>query len=290
MTKRNKTIFFFLLSLFFLVGCSHKEEIIEFSSETEIAAGSQYNSCLLVQSVEGKTITKFDMDGNRIVLNEDDTVICPHIDTSILGDQVIEYQFKNKTFLLTVTIIDKVAPIFNNSVDRIELRKGSSKADLIELLNITDEFSEYEVDIVGHIDFNIVGIYDVTIIAKDSEENESELKLVIEILETQIKEEQTKPSDKNKDNKKEESNSSQNTKPESDSGHETNTNQPNSDYHLTAKNKTFLFSEGYDYNTCYEAAVNYAESMLVQGKAKGYTCTPIRNEKQEYIGYQVLFK
>ena len=59
--------------------------------------------------------------------------------------------------------------------------------------------------------------------------------------------------------------------------------------HLTAENRRFLFSDGYDYESSYQAAVTYAQQMIKEHKANGYNCNPIRNDRQEYVGYEVVF-
>lgn len=282
--KRSKRIILLFSCLCILFGCSSEQEL-EFVKDQKIEAGIKFNSCTLIKSVNGRKITKFDMDGNRIVVGND-TITCPYIDTSKVGEQTVEFKFNDKSYHYTIEVCDMTAPVIQFNEDQMDIPKGSTNEELIKHLEISDLYSEFKVEIEGILNLNEAGEYSVEVVVKDSEGNEAKKSLTVKVIE--IKKEEVPPKqidkkDKDKTNSLPSSSNQTNEK-------NTETKKPDSEYHATVQNKTFLFSDGYDYNSSYEAAVQYAESMMRQGKAKGYNCVPMRNDKQEYIGYQVIFK
>lgn len=287
MIENNRVYLSILVLLLF--GCTTQKSKIEFIENNKIEAGSSFNTCTLVKSVNDIEITKFHMDGNRIILDEDNTVICPSVDTAKLGNQTINFLINDKNYSYTIDVVDKTAPIIKYKEEKIEVQQGCTREDFFKKLEIRDSYSEFKTDIKGELNFDVPDIYNVEIIVEDSAGNKVKKKISVLVKKREDKRTQTKEYDKKTDatdEKEKQSISSQ----ESDSSYSSEQKEQDNFENESIENKTFLFSEGYDYNTCYEKAVEYAESMINSGKVKGYTCIPIRNERQEYIGYEVVFK
>ncbi len=286
----NSKIHVLILIAFLLSGCAANRCEIEFVTNTRIEAGIDYNACELVRSVNGKEITKFNLDGDRIII-DNDTVICPIVDTTVLGAKKVEFKYLDEIYEVTITVLDVTPPIFGIDKSVLKVQKGMNQKELIGFLNVHDDYSDFSISLEGNLDLNKLGEYDIKAIAKDDAGNCSEKS--IHVIVEESANESTKREEKSINatapvNLPSNENNVNNNKPPLQNDVDDNTSQEKK--HLIAENRTFLFSEGYDYQTCYDAAISYAEEMIAQNKANGYDCTPIRNEQQEYIGYQVVFK
>lgn len=241
----------------------------------------------MIESVNGKQITKFDWDGNRIII-EGDAIICPVLDTSRIGKKTLIFTFRDEKYPLEVDIIDVKKPVMGYEDKEIILTAGDDENVLLQKLDIQDEHSKVKTVIRGSIDYEKEGKYPVMIHAEDESGNvlEKEITVIIQ------KEEKTERQEESKQNKSSETNGNQQKHSQQQSEAVPPQSQNSGQDHataITAENRMFLFSEGYDYDSCYQASLSYAKAMVAQGKANGYTCTPVKDGK-EYIGYQVIFK
>lgn len=276
---KNKLILFILI---LLCGCSSENDIIKFSDDRKIQLGSEFNSCTLVEKVRDKEITKFDYDGNRILVDSEDAVTCPAVDTSKIGKREIRFKFKDKTYTIEVEIIDRYPPQINCKEKEIRLDSNKTETDLLDHIDVIDDDKEIVLTVSG-VNYGKAGIYTAYVQAADSSGNISKLQLTVII-------EEIKKADENTE-KKENNQTIQNKvdtiqQPSVDKPKEIIEEKP---VKIKAENRQFLFSEGYDYESSYEAALSYAKNAVSQGLANGYTCEPIKNGK-EYIGYIVIFK
>lgn len=276
---KNKLI---LLILLLLCGCSSENDEIKFSEIRTIQVGSEFNSCTLVEKVGDKEITKFDYDGNRILVNDKDAVTCPIIDTSKIGKREIRFKYKEKTYKVEIQIIDNQPPVISCKEKEIHLDPNKTETDLLCYIDVSDHDMETVINITG-IDYGKAGTYTAEVEASDSSGNVSKLQISViieDIKETGKDVETTKNNPPVK-------NETETTKPSSiDKPKEIIEENP---VKIKAENKRFLFSDGYDYESCYNAALSYAKEVVSKRLANGYTCEPIKNGK-EYIGYEVIFK
>lgn len=272
--ERNKYLFICLL---ILSACT-PNKTIEFKTESQIPVERSFNTCGLIEKVNGKEVTKFDYDGNRILI-EEDTISCPVLDTSILGKHRLKFRFQGDDYYVSVEVVDKSKPKIKCDKE-IRLQLGKSKNDLLSQIKIFDHDKDVKIDISG-VDFNKKGNYDCLIRATDKSNNSTEMFIKVIIVDNEMP--------KNDKPEIKEENSIKNEDPYMPNGIEKDDNPiPNKSDGEIAKEKTFLFTNGYDYDTCYEAALSYAKSIMQSGKANGYNCEPIKNGK-EYIGYRVTF-
>ena len=286
MERRNRSILI-CSALVLLCACSSKEDI-GFKQDRKIPVDSEINSCTLIESVNGKKITKFDWDGDRIIV-EGDAIICPILDTSEIGNKTLIFSYKDEEYPLEVDIIDDIKPVMGYKSNELILNISDSEKDLLQKLDISDEHSAIEkLFVEGKINYDQAGKYPVRIHAEGESGNvlEKEITVIIQ------KEEKTEKQKETKTNEETETGNHQQKYTEQQNDVPPQQSQGNGQNHqnaATAENKMFLFSEGYDYDSCYQAGISYAKEMVAQGKANGYTCTPIKDGK-EYIGYQVIFK
>lgn len=281
-----------LVLLMFLSGCTKEERKIQFIEGIKISVDTPFNTSSLVKSVNGKEITKFDLDGERILIG-DDVILCPSLDTSVPGIKTLIFEYRKQKYDVDVEVIDDIPPFISYKGDSITVPLGTTKEMLLESLGIDDKHSAVVATIAGDYNPDQSGQYSVIVRIDDESGNDLE-KLLKVIVEDSKESEKVKASIPHISNEKEEPKKSvekKSTAPKQQSEDDKSSSKPNSDiYNPVAKNKQFLFSQGYDYETCYQAAMNFAEDMVSQNKARGYTCNPIRDSSKEYIGYEVIFK
>lgn len=277
---KNKLILFILL---LLCGCSSENEEIKFSEIRIIQVDSEFNSCTLVEKVGDKEITKFDYDGNRILVNDRDAVTCPVVDTSKIGKREIRFKFKDTVYKIEVEIVDKTAPVINCKEKEIHISVNDTEKELLTYIEVNDHDEDTAVTVSG-IEYGKAGKYTVEVEALDSSGNVSKLQCNVIIEEIKESNEEVKPYEDNPPVKNDIENASQSSNKKTENAE--TTEQP---VKVKAENRRFLFSEGYDYTSCYNAALSYAKEVMANGLANGYTCEPIKTGK-EYIGYEVVFK
>lgn len=59
---------------------------------------------------------------------------------------------------------------------------------------------------------------------------------------------------------------------------------------VTGQNKSYYFSEGYTYQSAYDACVFDGKSAMDNRKANGYKCEPIEKADGEFLGYQLKLR
>lgn len=276
---KNKLILFILI---LLCGCSSENDIIKFSDDRKIQLGSEFNSCTLVEKVGDKEITKFDYDGNRILVDDEDAVTCPAVDASKIGKREIRFKFKDKTYMIEVEIIDKMPPVISCKEKEIYLDTDKIETDFLGHIDVSDGDDQTVITVSG-IEYGKSGTYTAEVKATDSSGNASKMQITVIIEEIKEADKDVETTKKDPPVKNE---TDQPKQPSLDKTKEIIENDP---VKIKAENRRFLFSEGYDYVSCYEAALSYAKAAMSNGMANGYTCEPIKNGK-EYIGYIVIFK
>lgn len=276
---KNKLILFILI---LLCGCSSKNDIIKFADDRKIQVGSEFNSCTLVEKVGDKKITKFDYDGNRILVNDEDAVTCPVVDTSKIGKREIRFKFKDKTYTIEIEIIDKLPPEISCKEKEIRLDTDNTETDFLGHIDVSDKDDQTVIKVSG-IEYGKSGTYTADVKATDSSGNVSKIQITVIV-------EEIKKAGKDIEATKKDLPVKDETNPPKQSSLDKPEEIIEKDpVKIKAENRRFLFSEGYDYASCYEAALSYAKAAMSNGMVNGYTCVPIKNGK-EYIGYEVIFK
>lgn len=291
MIRKSKKWFLFL-SIISLSGCFiNEDKDIVFKNDTLIPVGEEFNSCTLVDQVEGKKVNRFDYDGNRILVGEN-AVSCPLVDTSIIGKKELKFEYIGNKYFINIEVIDDKKPVIAADGSEIRIKEKDDLESFMKHIKVDDHDKNLVINVQG-IQFGKVGNYDAKIQALDSAGNESEKKVRVIVEKTRldvngsdsekgVHENSGHPLSDDKDHFK-----ILNPQNPVKTPHNDKTNNQKVDSSIY--NKKFLFSEGYDYDSCHDAALSYAKQILSQGKANGYSCEPIKNGK-EYIGYDVTFK
>lgn len=108
-----------------------------------------------------------------------------NVDTSTIGEKEISYRIvssskKEKTIKYLINVVDNIAPVLEHK-DKLSFEEGS-KVDLLKYVKASDNYDkDLEVSISGEVNFNKPGTYEVYYVTKDSSNNETKSKLVIDI-------------------------------------------------------------------------------------------------------------
>lgn len=263
-----------LLVVLVLCACSSKISYkVEYSDEP-ILYDSTINTCSLI-SINGEKIPYSDTSE---ITYKDVSVSCPYIDTKVIGTHKLTYVINGKDYTQAFKVIDITSPVIKGDTD-INVIKGND-FDLSKHYTIHDNANPNpKVSILGTVDVNEIGEYNIKIKAIDASQNESFFDMVIHVIERKdVAIDQYEESDDPVQNhipevSKKPSNTQQETQPQ-----------------LPAKpaEKSFLFSAGFTYDSAYTACNQYGKSLISQNIINGYTCTPIKVD-DEYTGYHISF-
>lgn len=288
----------FSISLLVLVlsGCELRETVkneIVFTDKDTIEVDRNFNSCLLIDKVNDIEITDTMIEDNEIKLPNKEVVKCNTSNLELTtGSKNYEFLYKKMKFNKKVDLKDTTAPIIKTEKEFV-VEEGNEYFVLSNYVEVIDNFDdEVFIGYTGSYDLNKIGEYPVEIKAIDKSDNESIEKVVIKVVDKEkeiitIPNEPPKSSENNSNNSSGSnagnagSNSSGETKPKP---------QPkpnNSGY--KAQNKDFLFSEGYDKNTGFQACKGYLNAEMDKGHIGSGSCDPIQ-ENGVYKGFRATFR
>lgn len=292
----------FSISLLVLVlsGCELRETVkneIIFTDKDTIEVDRNFNSCLLIKKVNDVEITDTMIEDNEIKLPNKEVVKCNTSNLELkTGKLNYEFIYKKVNFKKEITLVDTQAPEIN-SEDEFVVEEGNEYFILSNYIDVKDNFDdEVFIGYTGSYDLNKIGEYPVEIKAIDKSKNESIKKVVIKVVDKEkeiitIPNEPPKPSENNSNN----SSGSNAGNSGSNAGGETQP-QPNpkpqpkpNNSGYKAQNKDFLFSEGYDKNSGFQACKNYLNAEMDKGHIGSGSCDPIQ-ENGVYKGFRATFK
>ena len=110
----------------------------------------------------------------------DDVVIdSSHVNTSTLGEYVVYYTFKEKTYELSLNVVDTIAPVIETKP--LSVLKGTSiKAE--DLITSITDATKTTVSFDKDYDFSNEGKQDVNVIVEDEGKNKTTSTVTVEIL------------------------------------------------------------------------------------------------------------
>lgn len=313
-------IAFILLFIAIRIYFTPKVELVFY--EKEIEYQDKINSIVLIESVNGidcKNI-KDKTKGSMYIEELDLEITATFLDTEKLGEQEIEYSFNNgcPSIKKTFNILDKTAPkitIKKKTLDFYleELEKMDSISKYYSVIDNCDQLPLVTNDFTK-IKFEEGKKYKIEVVATDASKNVSKDYIEIIVKKKEVIKEneeekaqtsQNQPSDSLNNNQ-----SSNNTKPQSnnsqDSQQSNNLNSNNTKPSQKEENKVdtskkeeatskpqetpkqpktkrFMFSDGYDMNTAYEACIN---EFNANGQNGQYY--PLKDAEGIYIGYEII--
>lgn len=191
-SKRNKkillviilVILFFCGGYFVISNLNDKDEDIDKNEEK-----------VKVKDIEVTLISNLDVEINSDVnlLSFIDEVLYGDIisedikiDTSKLGIQELEVLFKNEEekeekYTFNINVIDTEKPVIK-AKEEFTTYVGKS-IDLLDGVTVTDNsLEDIKVEIKGDYDFNKIGEYTLSYVAKDSSLNEAKISFVLKVL------------------------------------------------------------------------------------------------------------
>lgn len=283
-----KNKFFLIFSIFLLSACNQKKvDISLFTQQNYAITNDKKTSCMFIEKVNGVEVdetTNFNELG----------IECMPLDLSKPQFNSIANIYVNGdviTKVFNVQDIDK--PNIKIKESELEIKKDSF-ININELYEVQDNYDEHpEVKIEGFYNVNVPCKYLIKIIAFDSSKNQNQQDLIINVVEftkeeIAIKEAEEKRAEeqkkKDEETKKQEtiiSNSSSENKTNDSARYENNYNTTSPAVSFVKKGvyKQFLFTEGYNMETVYQACYNYLNSF---GSGE---CIPLKNNNI-YIGYE----
>lgn len=167
--KKKVPLLFTLLILF---GCSSNSDL-KFAENTTVELGSDFDSCSLVRSVKGKSVSDSDIE-NRTIKIGNYRVSCSEIDTTVAGSQKIYFNLDGQMYALTVNVADTTPP-------EISILDNIDSTNPLDYVKATDPSGVQSLKYVGLYDPNTPGEYTVQIVATDNEGNTSQKDLTLSV-------------------------------------------------------------------------------------------------------------
>lgn len=281
-----KTRMILLFFLFLLVGCSTKKVDIELKDETvySISKGLK-TACMFIKKING-------IEVNENTNFNDFGIECMEIDLSKPQFNSIANIYVNGDVITKVfNVQDIEKPNIKIKESELEIKKDSF-ININELYEVQDNYDEHpEVKVEGFYNVNVPGKYLIKIIAFDSSKNQNQQDLIINVVEftkeelalKKVEEEKRLAEEKRKDEEAKKAKAVENIiTPSYSSEHKTEPAITTSHPRESVKKgvyKKFLFTEGYNMETVYQACYNYLNSF---GSGE---CVPLKNNNT-YIGYE----
>lgn len=173
-----------------LSSCSAKLSAYELKNDT-IEVETKITGCELIKTWDGIEIENsfISNEGDYIALSTNKKINCSLIDTSNLGMITIKFEYKNKTYISNIEIIDTTAPQITADNDYYEVEINNEYFKLDQLFVVQDNYySINELTIATNGDFNKaeVGKYNVQITAMDPSLNKASKNIVIEVVDKEV--------------------------------------------------------------------------------------------------------
>lgn len=265
-----RKMFIGVIATLVLVGCNKAQELSVDLKEESIEVNSFATTCAIVKSVNGFEIDSIDEESHTMVANSE-LINCSKVDSSKLGETMVEYSKGDTKTYKIFTIVDRIAPTIS-AEESVIVEEGNNFFNLEALILVSDNFDENpSIEYEGNIDINKTGKYKVKVIAKDSSKNQAEAFVTVEVIEKEkeivivevppannggsVTPNPSKPGGTN-DTKP----STQNPTPS-----KPNVQRPN--------DKFFMYADGFNMDTGYKACVEYITKASQNGY--GGTCSSV---------------
>lgn len=285
MKKSNIFLFFFFCLI--LLGCDtnfNQNYELKYSKQIEYS-NNTIDPCELITSIDTIKIKDVDRRKNHIDLKQYDISCSDHIIKDI-GKQETIITINGFDTYIDFEVVDTTAPKIKIKKN-LEVEQDNPYFDIKKLVDVVDNYDLNPViGFSGKYDLSVPGTYKVKINAKDTAGNKSSLNVEINVKDKDVEIIEKpvivdKPGSGNSNNKP--------VVP----GNPSVPDKPNkpvipSKPNIKPANKKFLFVDGYNFTTAKDACVSYRSEMM-----KNYighaACNTLKNENNEYIGYEAVF-
>lgn len=262
-----------MLSIFvMLCGCSIDYDV-KLSSKSIEYETSKLDVCSLITQINDTKIRDFNRKDGRIE-EGDISVNCRPYTIRELGKQEVDVEINSISIPISFEVIDTTPPNIKVEKSEFKVEKDNEYFDLKKLVSISDLYDQDPVvGYTGSYQLDKPGKYTVRITAKDQSGNVAEKKITIVVTEKEV---QVVESKSNTGGGSVSNGSSENTQP-----NQPQQSLPPTPTPVTKPSKQFLFDDGYDLQTGFEACKIY------RGSASG-TCTPLSGADGFPYGYQYI--
>lgn len=162
-----------------IAACSKNEDVnIKFIDKHEFSQDEIANSCSLVSTIDGKTITSEMINGNEIYV-DGKTIGCGVIDLNKIGENTTYFTYKDKKYPFNYAVKDTKAPLIN-AEDEIYI-EPDSEFSIEDHISIIESDENYKYSIIGNVDTSVPARYEVKVSCSDSIGNNSEKNIWIQV-------------------------------------------------------------------------------------------------------------
>ena len=229
--------------------------------------------CQFIQKIDDAIIRDHTKQENKID-ELDYEVKCPNYEIKKLGKQETSITVNGIDVIIAFEVEDTKAPNIKVKNEVLKVEEGNEYFDVKNLVEISDSYDENPlVTWSGEYDIKTPGDYEIIVNAKDSSNNISTRKLIVSVSEKEIEVVETPQSSENMFNQN--ANKDSNTPPIENKGN----NSPAVSIPSGLAPKSFLFTQGYDLVTGFDACMSY------KGNANG-SCGPLQGNDGFPYGYQ----
>lgn len=269
-----------LLLLLVLSGCQNSNGTTEFeliSRTFEINSVS--NPCEILKSVNGIIINKSHYIDNKLIVDNEE-VFCDGFVTNVVGDQDVSFKYKNDVMVYRVKVVDSTPPIIEIKEKNVQVEVGNKYFSLASLFEVSDNSGEgVKVGYTGDLDINKIGTYKITVTAMDRYNNSNSEEIVVDVVEKEKIVVEVPVENSNIPNNTNNNNNSFFSPPKPNKGNQ----------NIKGINKNFLFADGFDLKSGYEACNVYINYFAQKGYIGKMSCEPIY-QGNIAIGYAAVFE
>lgn len=232
---------------------------------------SEIDVCQYIEKIDDTKIRNFNRSANKIDEGKYH-VACPVSKINKLGKQEVTISINNVDVVLNFQVVDTTPPEIQIEKENLTVEENNEFFDLKKLITIKDSYdSKPVIGFTGEYDLSTPGKYNVGISAKDSNDNKSKKEVSIVVAEKEVKVIE----------KEVIVNGSSNASSNNSNGSniQNNPSVPQSPPLLSSSpSKSFLFSEGFDMVTGFDACKVY------RGASSG-SCSPLMDSSNITYGY-----
>lgn len=101
----------------------------------------------------------------------------------VIGKNRVVLYKNDKSQVVSINVVDTERPKFIKSASNIKIKKGSSEEDILNYFKAEDLSNVLEYYVIGDIDYNTVGIYNIDVACSDASSNTATVNTDVEIME-----------------------------------------------------------------------------------------------------------
>ena len=270
---------FIICCCFLLTACQLREDqqYLTFIEDETVEYNDEFNACSLVISADGYNQDAFTYNDESIELPNGKTIMCNMENKKPILDTVkYTFHYRNQNQIKRIKFIDTTPPEILNLKKEYEVQVNNEYFDLKKLITVEDN---YDNDIIlsfnGSYDITKEGVYEIEIIAEDSNKNQSKAKTKIIVIDS----ENNNSGSYYQNNNQEHSNNGNSYSDSKDEGSSGSASSPS----VKKESKLFLLDEYSTFDKCLNACNEYISGSNAM-------CVPYPENEQIKTGYLAIFQ